>query len=307
MDAIPPEYPSLSTDQVAAFVQLARHGSLRLAAVQLLITEQGVRNRLLTLEHHLGVELYRKSRGVRRSSPLTEAGQRFLPAALAFLDRSRELCDLFSTADRRQEVHVAASQYLILYVLIDAVRKFHAAFPHIQIRLSTRTEQEIERTLLENPEVAIGFAAPYEPAAELEYCHLFSMDWSLIAPPRHRLLHKKKLTLADVADEPLILFERGSTGRQHVVDAFHAAGLSPRVEMETTNTEIIVRMVEAGLGVSIVPLLSSGRVTRGHRVGSVALGAQIRPINSGILTRRGEQLSAASRQFIEFVLANPPA
>ena len=59
---------SLSTDQVAAFVELARQGSLRQAAAVLHITEQGVRNRLLALEERLGVELYRKSRGPRRAS-----------------------------------------------------------------------------------------------------------------------------------------------------------------------------------------------------------------------------------------------
>ena len=105
---------------------------------------------------------------------------------------------------------------------------------------------------------------------------------------------------------PLILFERGSTGRQHVIDAFHAEGLSPRVDMETTNTEIIVRMVEAGLGVSIVPLMPSGVVTRGRRVGVRSLAGQVRPIHSGILTRRGEQLSPASRKFIEFLNASTP-
>jgi DNA-binding transcriptional LysR family regulator len=114
-------------------------------------------------------------------------------------------------------------------------------------------------------------------------------------------LRLKRVRLADLVDEPLILFERGSTGRQHVVDAFHAASLSPRVEMETTNTEIIVRMVEAGLGVSIVPLLPGGAVTRGRRVGIRDLGERIRPINSGILTRRGERLSPATREFIAFV------
>jgi DNA-binding transcriptional LysR family regulator len=104
-------------------------------------------------------------------------------------------------------------------------------------------------------------------------------------------------------DQPLILFERGSTGRQHVVDAFHDVGLSPRVDMEMTNTEIIVRMVEAGLGVSIVPLLPSGAVTRGRKVGIRDLGRQIRPIESGILTRHGERLSEACRKFIEFTRA----
>jgi len=115
-------------------------------------------------------------------------------------------------------------------------------------------------------------------------------------------LRKKRLTLHDLTDLPLILFERGSAGRQHVIDAFHGAGLSPRMDMETTNTEIIVRMVEAGLGVSIVPLMPNGEVTRGRRVGIRSLGTQIRPIHSGILLRRNERLSAASQAFIDFLL-----
>ena len=294
-------YLSLSTDEVSALVELARHGSLRAAAEHLLISEQGVRNRLIALEGRLGVELYRKSRGVRRTSPLTEQGRTLLPQAIAFLERARELGELFTHTPEMREVHVAASHYLTLYVLIDAVRRFHAANPNIRIRLSTRTEAEIEAALLSDPELTIGVAAPLEPPRDVEYRHLFSMSWSLITPSGHPLLRKKRLRLTDLAGESLILFERGSTGRQHVIDALHGQGISPRIDMETTNTEIIVRMVEAGLGISIVPLLPSGVVTRGRRVGVLPLGDQIRPINSGILTRRGEKLPAASESFLEFV------
>ena len=53
--------PHVSTDQVAAFVEVSRQGQIRSTAAVLGITEQGVRNRLLTLEAQLGVELYRKS------------------------------------------------------------------------------------------------------------------------------------------------------------------------------------------------------------------------------------------------------
>ncbi len=299
---MPVEYPSLSTDQVAAFIELVRQGSLRRAAETLCITEQGVRNRLLALERRLKVELYRKRRGLRRAAQLTEQGEQFLPLALAFLDRARELCDLFA-GTAVHEIHVVASQYLTQYLLIDAVRQFHAVFPQIHVRLSTRTEQEIEAALLAHADVTIGVAAPYEPSPELDYQHLFSMGWSLITPARHRLLKNRTLRLRDLVDQPLILFERGSTGRQHVVDAFHALGLSPRVDMEMTNTEIILRMVEAGLGISIVPLLPSGAVTRGRKVGIRELGRQIRPIQSGVLTRRGERLSDACRKFIEFTRA----
>jgi DNA-binding transcriptional LysR family regulator len=298
-----PSLPSVSTDQVAAFVELARRGSLRAAAETLHLTEQGVRNRLVALEERMRVELYRKSRGPRRAHPLTEQGRKFLPHALAFLDRARQLAETFAETAGPQEIHVAATQYLILYVLIDAVRRFHRAYPHIRVRLSNHTEQEIEEALLSDPELALGVAAPYESLPGLDYIHLFSLEWSVVTPPGHPLLRKRAVGLEDLVDLPLILFERGSTGRQHVMDAFHGASLSPRVEMETTNTEITVRMVEAGLGVSVVPLPPrGGPVTRGRRIGRRDLQGLIRPIHSGILVRCGEQLSPAAEAFKQFLL-----
>jgi DNA-binding transcriptional LysR family regulator len=297
------DLPAVSTDQVAAFVELARRGSLRDAARESHVTEQGLRNRLLALERRLGVELYHKSRGRRRRSPLTAHGEAFLPHARAFLDRARQMGELFGSAGPR-EVHVAATEYLILYVLVDAVRRFHAANPGVRVRLSTQSEAEVEASLMRDPDVDLGVAAPYEAGGDLDYGHLFSLDWSLIAPPRHALLKKPRLTLAHLADVPLILFERGSTGRQHVIDAFHALGLSPRVEMETTTTEIIVRMVEGGLGVSLVPLMLDGSVTRGRRVGVRSLAGQIRPIHSGVLTRRGDELKPEAKAFVESLRPN---
>jgi DNA-binding transcriptional LysR family regulator len=292
--------PSLSTDQLAAFVELARQGSLRSAADVLHISEQGLRNRLVALESRLGVELYRKRRGVRRTTPLTQEGYRLLPHAIAFLERAGELCELFRESAEPREVHVVASQYLIAYALIDVVQRFHSAEPSIRIRLSARTEEEIDAAVREDPQITLGVAAPYEVSTELEYRHWFSMEWSLITPQRHPLLKKSRMRLADLARQSLIVYERGSTGRSHVFDAFHEQGLAPRIEMEATNTDLIVRMVEAGLGVSIVPLHPSGAVTRGRRLGIRPLKQLIRPIDSGILTRKGERLSMAAEKFIAF-------
>ena len=104
-----------------------------------------------------------------------------------------------------------------------SIRRFHAAHPQIHIRVSVRSEQEIEEALREDPNVALGIAAPHEASPELDYAHLFSLDWSLITPPKHALSAKRRVKLAELVEEPLILFERGSTGRQHVVDAFHGS------------------------------------------------------------------------------------
>ena len=195
---------------------------------------------------------------------------------------------LFGGSEGPHEVHVAATQYLTLYAMLDAIRRFHRTFPDIRVRLQTRTERDIEDALLRDPDLAFGVAAPYEGGSGLEYRHLFSLDWGLITPPNHPLLRKRGFTLADLVDVPLIVFERGSTGRQHVLNAFHRRGLSPRIDMEATTTGIVVKMVEAGLGVSLVPLMPSARVTRGVQVGVRKLPGVIEPIDSGILIRRGE-------------------
>jgi DNA-binding transcriptional LysR family regulator len=293
--------PALSTDQIAAFVELSRHGQIRAAAEVLGITEQGLRNRLLTLEERLGVELYRKSRGPRRSAVLTDQGRRFLPHAIGFLERARELCRTLDVEAGAQEIRVVSSQYLIRYLLIDILKDFRKAAPQIHVRISTMNELEVEQTLRDDPEVSMGVVAPYEPSPDLDYHELFAMSWSLITPRQHRLAAKRRVRLQDLTDQPLIIYERGSTGRQHILDAFHESGFVPQVALETTSTETIVSMVEAGLGISIVPLLPSGAVTRGRRVHAQPLDAPIRPIHSGVLVRKGEKLSASSLRLFDFI------
>ena len=296
-----PSLPALSTDQIGAFVELSRQGQIRAAAAVLGITEQGLRNRLLTLEQRLGVELYRKSRGPRRASVLTDRGRRFLPHAIGFLGRAEELwrtCEVDSGAG---EIRIASSQYLIRYLLIDVLKDFRRTAPDIHVRISTMNELEVEEALRNDPEVSMGVVAPYEPSPDLDYHELFAMSWSLITPLKHPLGTRRRVRLRDLVAQPLIIYERGSTGRQHILDAFHETRLSPQVALETTSTETIVSMVEAGLGIAIVPLLPGGAVTRGRRVLARDLDAPIRSIHSGVLLRRGEKLSAISQRLLTFI------
>ncbi len=293
--------PHVSTDQIAAFVELSRAGQIRSAAEALGITEQGVRNRLVALESQLGVELYRKVRGPRRTSPLTPQGQRFLPHALAFLDRAHELCRACDLETGGQEVRVVASQYLTRYVLIDVLRSFRSVAPAIHVRVSTMNEADVVDALLENSEVAFGLAAPYESSPSLHYAELFAMNWSLIAPRKHPVASLRRAKLKQIAEHPLILYEKGSTGRQHVLDAFHQQGLAPVVALETTSTETVVSMVEAGLGISIVPLMANGAVTRNRRVEIRPIEDAIRPIHSGIMLRRGETPAAPVARLLAFM------
>ena len=200
-----------------------------------------------------------------------------------------------------------ASQYLTRYVLIDVLKRFRAIAPTIHVRVSTMNEADVVDALLQNSEIAFGLAAPYESSPSLQYAELFAMNWSLIVPRAHPLAARRKASLKQIAEEPLILYEKGSTGRQHVLDAFHEHGLVPAVALETTSTETVVSMVEAGLGVSIVPLMANGAVTRNRRVEVRAIGEAIRPIHSGVLLRRGETPSPPAARLLDFVQSKFPS
>jgi DNA-binding transcriptional LysR family regulator len=290
-----------SLDQLRALIEVARQGSLRAASRMLFLTEQGVRNRLIALEKEMGRELYHKGRGVRVGEILTADGKRLLPEAIRLVEQARELKGMLESKEGNREIHIASSQYLSTYVLIDAISRFTLVDPSIRIWLSVRTERDIEQALTNSLDYAFGVAAPYELIPELVYQHLFSMDWSVIVPHRHPLARSRPVRLADLLDHPLIVFERGSTGRQHVMEAFARLDLAPSVQMESTTTDLIVRMVAAGIGVALVPLLPSGAVTRGHKVTVLPLEDRVRPIDSGLLIRRGEHLSEPSLRFAEFV------
>ena len=175
---------------------------------------------------------------------LTDQGRRFLPHALVFLERAQELCRACEVEAGAQEIRVASSQYLTRYLLIDVLKDFRRAAPEIHVRIS-RDELESKKSPRHDPEVAMGVAAPYEPSPDFDYHELFAMSWRLITPPRHPLSLKRRTRLQDLAAQPLIIYERGSTGRQHVLDAFHETGVSPHVTLETTSTETIVSMVDS--------------------------------------------------------------
>ena len=297
------DLPSISTDQLSALVALSTKNSIRSAAKGLHITEQGLRNRLLALEQRLGATLYHRVSG-RRETHLTGTGQLLLPHALEILDRARLMREHLSSTPMPAEIVVVASQYLAYYVLIAAIGSFHEAE---RIRLSTRSEREIHDLLQADSHVGLAIAAPYEVHPDIEFAHLFSLDWFVITAEDHEFEGRDSVSLADVVNQPLILFERGSAGRQHVLEAFRNESLSPHVEMEATNTQTVVRMVEAGLGISIVPLFADGRITDGSRVTIHPIDEAVRPIRSGVLTRRDFPLSAPARAFIEFVRRESPA
>src|SRR4051812_35292119 len=198
--------PPLSTEQVAAFVELARLGSLHLAAESLHLSNEGLRGRVLALEEALGANLYEKERGRRGAVELTASGRRFLQKATRFLDQAHELTTLFEPRAEVKEIQLLASHYLMAYVLVDVVREFRAAHPEYLLRLSTRAESQIFGLLLSEAHCAIGACTPTDFPRGLHYQPWRNIGWSLAVPRAHRLARAKAINLEQIIREPLIVF-----------------------------------------------------------------------------------------------------
>ncbi len=295
--------PPVSTEQVAAFVELARLGSLQLAAASLHLSAEGLHGRVLTLENALGTDLYEKARGRRGAVELTAAGRRFLQKAVRFLDQSHELTRLFEPRAGSKEIQLLASHYLMTYVMVDVVRAFHELHPDYLLRLSTRAEGQIFGLLLGEANCAIGACTPTDFPRGLRYHPWRTVGWSVALPCGHRWAHKRALSLSEITTEPLIVFERASAGRLHVLETFFALGLEPSIAMEATSTPLMLGMVNAGLGIALVPTPLSPQPLRGLDVVVVPIADPIRPIETGLFLRNEWEAEPGVQALLELLMA----
>lgn len=255
--------------------------------------ERGLGARLLIVRPDGGVEA-------------TAFGTRMIPRLRRWLEDTEALAGALADPAADAELRVLSSHYLATYLLIERLAEFRRTRPAARVRLSVRTEAQIVAALRHDPGCAIAFCAPQEFPEDLDYRHWFSMDWWLVVPSDHRLADRDDVSLAVLADEPLIVFEIGSTGRGQQFEAFRRAGFTPRIAMQATTTSLVIDMVEAGLGLSIVPLLPSGRVTRGRRVTALRIADRFDRIDTGYFVRppwRDDPLLAA---LIAALTRDPP-
>ncbi|MGH9642226.1 MAG: LysR substrate-binding domain-containing protein [Terriglobales bacterium] len=292
----------VSIEQVGAFVELARCGSLRAASVKLCLSEEGLRSRILVLEERLGAALYEKERGRRGDVRLTHAGHAFLDKAIRFLEEARALTEPIESVQSAGGIKIAVSQHPTLYMLVDIVRNFRAQFPDISVRISTHTEQEVVSALRTDTGFAMGICATEEFPADLACHHWFSMGWRLITPLDNPFQSQSSVTLAELVNEPLIVFQSDSRGRQHVLEAFHQHGLAPKIVAEVPCAQVAARLVEAGLGIAIVPSLASHALVANTKVSQFLINDSISKIENVILTRPASRNDSTVQTFLDYLL-----
>jgi len=230
---------------------IARSGSFSRAGETLHLSQPAISHHVRHLEHVVGVPLLIR-RG-RRALP-TEAGAVLLEhAGRAFrvLDEAREAIQRLQgrVAGR---VTVGTGATASIYLLPPILRRLRARHPRLELVVVTGNAGDIAAAVSRG-ELDVGVVTlPVAVGRGLLVSPFFVDRLVAIAPPGPRRARRAPMTAAELAREPVILYERGGTIRRVVDDWFRRGRATPRVAMELGNAEATKKLVGAGLGLSIV-------------------------------------------------------
>ncbi|MBA2673975.1 CysB family HTH-type transcriptional regulator [Ramlibacter sp.] len=236
------------------FVQEAVRRNLNLteAAKSLHTSQPGVSKAIIELEEELGVEIF--ARHGKRLKRVTEPGQHVLKSIeliMREVGNLKRIGEQFSAQDSGT-LSIATTHTQARYVLPIPVTKLRAAYPKVNVSLHQGSPGDVARMVMD--EVAeIGIATE----SLLDFPDLVTLpcyEWEhvLVLPPDHPLARKERVTLEDIAGEPLITYHPSYTGRTRIDQAFAQRKLQPRIALEAIDSDVIKTYVRLGLGIGIV-------------------------------------------------------
>ncbi len=236
------------------FVQEAVRRNLNLTetAKALYTSQPGISKAILELEEELGVDIF--ARHGKRLKRVTEPGQevlRSIEIIMREVNNLRRIGEEFSKQDAGT-LSIATTHTQARYVLPAPVAQLRKRFPKVSVSLHQGTPEQVAQMVLEET-AEIGLAT--ESLANFDdLVTLPCYEWQHVAvlPAQHPLAGVERLTLEQLAQEPLISYHPSFTGRTKIDHAFSLKRLKPNIVLEAIDSDVIKTYVRLGLGVGIV-------------------------------------------------------
>ena len=289
--------------QLKAFLAIAEAKTFTAGAKATNVTQAAISMQIRQLEEEVGLPLFTRT---PRRILMTEAGEHLLERARTILREHdaalAELAELGGTEHGRLRIGSSSSTFSanqLPAILIDIFKKY----PNAEITVSAGTSQRLV-DMLTHGEIDIAFVSlPVENGLIITE-KVFSDELVAIAHPSHPLAKKRTITPAALAEQPLILGERGGNTRRMIDDFFDKAGLEPNVIMELSRQEAVNEMVENNLGVGTAGAKTiANEIREGHFVAWTIEGLKIN-WEVGLARLVGGYYSPIARDFVELCKAS---
>ncbi|WP_207541275.1 LysR family transcriptional regulator [Sabulicella rubraurantiaca] len=233
------------------FVAIMETGSITRAAQRENIAISAVSKRLGLLEARIGSKLFMRHPNGLEPTPAAAVLLRNARTVLRNLAQMQLEMAEFSEGVRGT-VSIAASIAIASNYLPDELRSFSLSHPGVTISVhDALSRQAVE--MVKDGAADLGiFAEPYS-AGDLPTVAYKTEQLVAVLPAGHPLSTRRALTLAEMVSYDFVLGRPGSSLTTLIERAAAAAGSLPRFRVQVSGSEAIARMVEAGLGVSILP------------------------------------------------------
>jgi len=290
-------------DALRLFVDLAETKSFSKTAGKHFVSQSAVSQRVRALEQELGHRLVERGKG-RPGAHFTEAGERTLLHARDILSRAdslrRELADLASEVGGA--LNVATVYSIGLHALTPAVTTFLRQYPQVNLHLEYLRTDRIYEALL-NGAIDCGIVACPRERAGVDILPLLDEPMVIVARPEHVFAKERTIAPERLHGLPFVAFDPDIPTR-HLIDAYLSEhGVSVKVSQAFDNIETIKRVVEIGLGVSIVPEPTIEREVRDGTLIARPLASTPLTRPTGVLLPRGRTRSRALEQFLTALTA----
>ncbi|MEW6161984.1 MAG: selenium metabolism-associated LysR family transcriptional regulator [Nitrospirota bacterium] len=239
--------------RLKAFCLVVEMKSFSKAAEAKFLTQSAMSHLIKNLEDELGVKLLERE---SKTVTPTPAGRLFYDYAKQILELYKKMeNDVYSLVHKaRGPLSIGASPTAATYLLPQVFYSFSKNYPEVQIEVSvSNTESTIDYLCEGMIDIGIVEGNPQKTTIHLE--EIAEDEMVIIASDDNLLTKKKPLTPQDLISQPFIMPETGSGTRELVDDFLHNLGIEPgniKVSMTLGNPELIVRMVQSGMGISFV-------------------------------------------------------
>lgn len=287
---------------LATFLAVADNASFRKAAEQTHLSLPAVSMQIKQLEERLGVALFQRT---TRKVELTPEGEQLMIStrkAMAELDAA--LARIQQAADAQHGHLSFACVPTVAGTRLPALlTEFARRYPGVSVRVRELTQPDLLEAVRKR-EVDFGIGPETDRPGELDCKPLFTDDYVGLLHADHPAAGKASITLRELCRLPLLTLG-ASQFHKHLAQAMKSEGLAPELNYEFTNVSTMVAMVEAGLGVGVLPAVAVPRqdTLKAVRIVRPALRRTI-----AIITIRGHTLSPSAAHFVELcALLVPPA
>ncbi|WP_214071005.1 LysR family transcriptional regulator [Mucilaginibacter sp. dw_454] len=280
------------------FKAVAQHLHFRNAAASLFISQPPLSRQIKELEDELGVQLFARN---NKRVALTEAGKYFLSSVdsiFAQLEESKNMARQIHRAADSGELKIGYISSVYQPYLAEILKALRIEFPYIKTNLYERpTVKQIEA--LEQGQLDVGILRAPVQSEHLMVKTLFFDPFMVVIPATGSKKYNRQELTEFLKDKPFIFFNKEYAPQYHskLVEICHRMGFKPEITHEVNNVHSIVQLVEAGLGVSILP---SSLKQQYANLQLTFINLTDIPVNSEVvLAYKKSNLSSALKWFIQ--------